>query len=45
LLNFAECSQKSIGLNLQSGSVVINMDIPWNPAIGGLLAEVFKKKV
>lgn len=22
-----------VGLNLQSGSVVINMDIPWNPAV------------
>ncbi len=30
---FLSTDAGSLGLNLQSGSVVINMDIPWNPAI------------
>jgi SNF2 family DNA or RNA helicase len=30
---FLSTDAGGVGLNLQSGSVVINMDIPWNPAI------------
>jgi superfamily II DNA or RNA helicase len=30
---FLSTDAGSVGLNLQSGSVVINMDIPWNPAV------------
>ena len=30
---FLSTDAGGLGLNLQSGSVVINMDIPWNPAI------------
>ena len=30
---FLSTDAGGVGLNLQSGSVVINMDIPWNPAV------------
>jgi superfamily II DNA or RNA helicase len=30
---FLSTDAGGLGLNLQSGSVVINMDIPWNPAV------------
>jgi superfamily II DNA/RNA helicase len=30
---FLSSDAGGVGLNLQSGSVVINMDIPWNPAV------------
>jgi superfamily II DNA or RNA helicase len=30
---FLSTDAGGVGLNLQSGSVVVNMDIPWNPAI------------
>jgi len=30
---FLSTDAGAVGLNLQSGSVVINMDIPWNPAV------------
>ncbi|OPY91070.1 MAG: RNA polymerase-associated protein RapA [Syntrophus sp. PtaU1.Bin208] len=30
---FLSTDAGGVGLNLQSGSVVINMDVPWNPAI------------
>lgn len=30
---FLSTDAGGVGLNLQSGSIVINMDIPWNPAI------------
>jgi superfamily II DNA or RNA helicase len=30
---FLSTEAGGVGLNLQSGSVVINMDIPWNPAV------------
>jgi superfamily II DNA or RNA helicase len=32
-LVFLSTDAGGVGLNLQSGSVVINMDIPWNPAV------------
>ena len=30
---FLSTDAGGVGLNLQSGSVVVNMDIPWNPAV------------
>ncbi len=30
---FLSTDAGGVGLNLQSGSIVINMDIPWNPAV------------
>ena len=30
---FLSTDAGGVGLNLQSGSLVINMDIPWNPAV------------
>lgn len=30
---FLSTDAGGVGLNLQSGSVIVNMDIPWNPAI------------
>src|SRR5208283_5336131 len=32
-MGFLSTEAGGVGLNLQSGSVVINMDIPWNPAV------------